>query len=266
MSYPGPPGPPPGQQPTPGQPPQPGPPGPYGQPGQPGHPGPHGQQPPPPPGYAPPPAYGQKPPAYGQQPGPYGQQPPPGPHGQPPVGYGAPYGAFPPGVTPWGPAATWGQRVGGYLWDLLFTAPGWVLILVGYALIIAGAVSAGNDATQPGASSDEPDGGAVGLVLVGLVLILLGAAVAFGLLLWNYVFRQGRTGQTWGKAKMGLAVVSLRHGGPPGAGSCFGRYLLHGLINQAFLIDYLWPLWDRDRQTLTDKVLATSVIVSGPRA
>jgi hypothetical protein len=50
-------------------------------------------------------------------------------------------------------------------------------------------------------------------------------------------------------------------GAAPGWGSCLGRWFLHGLINQAVYLDYLWPLWDKPKvQTLTDKILSTVVV------
>lgn len=203
MTTPGPPDP---NQPQYGQPP-------YGQP-------PYGQQP-----------YGQ--PAYGQQP--YGQQA----YGQPPVGqppYGqAPYGQQPGYPAPFAgaPYASWLQRVGAYLVDLLVLVPAYLIVLVGAAT----------------------GGGA------GAFLTIVGYLAAIGIGLWNYVFRQGATGKTIGKQTLGLTLIGERTGAPIGAGMTFVRGLAHILDSLACYLGYLWPLWDSKRQTFADKVCSTVVIV-----
>ena len=201
-------------------------------PSQPHVPSPGPTPPPQPPQGQPPqgqPAYGQ--PQYGQpQPG-YGAPPPPTPY-QPSQPYG--------GV----PLAAWGDRAVAYLWDfIVFPWPAWIALIVGYAL--AG-IGAGNDS-----------GAMVG---IGILVVIVG----LGLLIWrvvvNYFLDQGRTGYTFGKRKGGIRTVRIADGQPAGVGSCVGRYFLHGLINQACYLDFLWPLWDPMKQTLTDKVLSTYVV------
>jgi len=98
------------------------------------------------------------------------------------------------------------------------------------------------------------------IVALGVVLILVGWGWAIWLFIRNYFLDQGRTGWTWGKRKVGIRLINEVDGTPVGAGMAFVRYLLHGLINQACYIDYLWPLWDERKQTLTDKVLNSVVI------
>ena len=75
--------------------------------------------------------------------------------------------------------------------------------------------------------------------------------------------RQGRTGYTYGKARVGIKTIREEDGQPSGVGSCTARYFLHWIINQFFYIDYLWPLWDDKCQTITDKIL-TTVVVHAP--
>ncbi len=179
------------------------------------------EQPQPPPG---------EPGQFGQQPPAYGAPPPPTPYQQPsPVG-----GAQ---------VASWGQRAIGTLWDFVFLWPGWATVIVGYVILGIGAAG---------------DSGA--LAAIGGLVIFVG----FGLLVWrlvvNYMLDQGRTGWTYGKRKVGIRTVRIADGQPAGVGSCVGRYFLHALINQACYIDYLWPLWDPMRQTLTDKILSTYVV------
>lgn len=105
----------------------------------------------------------------------------------------------------------------------------------------------------------------------GISLACAGGGLLFASMCWaiwrqinNYVIRQGRTGQTWGKAKKGLWVLNETTGAAPGWASCLARWFLHGVINQAVYLDYLWPLWDQPKtQTLTDKILTTVVVKRG---
>jgi uncharacterized RDD family membrane protein YckC len=95
---------------------------------------------------------------------------------------------------------------------------------------------------------------------IGGVLLAVGLVLTLWRLVSNYVLDQGRTGYTYGKRKGGIRTVRIADGQPSGAGSCVVRYLLHGIINNACYLDYLWPLWDPRRQTLTDKILSTVVV------
>ena len=165
----------------------------------------------------------------------YGAPMPPDPYQQPSLAY-----------------ASWGQRVIATLWDFVYLWPGLIPLALGYALLIAGLISA-----------DDGSGGGALIVLGGLV-----AAVGFGLALWrtitNYILDQGRTGYTYGKRKVGIRTIREQDGQPSGVGSAVGRYFLHGIINQACYLDYLWPLWDPKKQTLTDKILSTIVVNQPP--
>lgn len=181
--------------------------------------------------------------------------PPPPPYGGPPPGPGGPgYGGPPPGYgypapPPPGVYAEWGQRAIALLWDVVYTLPAWLLQIVGAILLVVGIVL-----------EDGGDGDGTAVILVGVLLILVGIVVGIVLTVRNLILRQGRTGYTWGKSKVGIRVVRELDGQPCGVGSAVGRFFLHWAINQAFYIDYLWPLWDDRNQTLTDKVLGTVVI------
>src|SRR4029077_12070182 len=80
-----------------------------------------------------------------------------------------------------------------------------------------------------------------------------------------------RNGMTLGKQVCGIRVVK-GDGSPMTVGYSFlrdfvVRYLLFGLILGGFfvpwLLDYLWPLWDKPgQQTLTDKIVSTYVTVA----
>jgi uncharacterized RDD family membrane protein YckC len=216
----------------------------------PGGDGPAAEPPPAPPTYggAPgQPGYGEVPqqPGYGapgQPPGqpPYGQPP----YGQPPQGYGQQgygqpgYGAPGPGYgygAPAGAYASWGQRVGATLIDVLIQIGLFVGVLIIFAVLHQ--VSTGLGAF---------------ILIVGYV-----AVIAFGF--WNYVFRQGRTGQTIGKSQVRIRLISEQSGTPIGAGLTFVRSLAH-FLDGIFYIGYLWPLWDAKNQTFADKIMSTVVV------
>jgi uncharacterized RDD family membrane protein YckC len=227
-------------------------------PSDPNQPNPYGQQPPQQPPPQPENPYGQPPtppgqvpppPGYGQQ-SPYGQpqqgfgQPPA--YGQPQQGYGQPgygqpgYGA--PGMSPFGPYAGWGTRLAAYLIDAL------VAVVPGIILVIIGAVLLG--AADPGETS-----------VAGVLIMVVGYVVIFAVQIWNFVFKQGKTGQSVGKGVMSIKVVNLNTGQPLGTGGAFVRWLMHAFIDGAICyLGFLWPLWDDKKQTWGDKV-ASSVVV-----
>lgn len=221
MSYP----PPPGQNPN----------NPYGQPPQ---------QPAQPYGYPQQPQPGQ--PAYGypqQAPNPYAQQQAPNPYGQQQVpgqqGYGYPQQqggayAYSPAGAP--TLASWISRVGAVLLDGL---------IIGLPMTILGAIG-GSMATI-----EDP--------YAGIVFIVLGYIVAFGLGLW-FIYQEGTTGQTIGKKAVGIRLLRQDNGQPLGFGMAFVRKLAHILDSFACYIGYLWPLWDDKNQTFADKVCSTLVI------
>jgi uncharacterized RDD family membrane protein YckC len=253
-----------GQQPS-GQ--QPG----YGQPG-------YGQQ-----------AYGQQ--AYGQQPG-YGQQPSgqqpgygqPG-YGQPGYGqqaygqqaYGQP-GYGPPGQypqtayqenpyaqAPWAPPgygaptanlASWGIRAGALLLDGLFAA---LVALPGIIVLISAFASAETATDAAGTTTITDING--GLLALGIVLLLLAAVFQF----WNYGWRNGSKGCSLGKQVVGIRLVSMATGQPPGGWVGLGRFLVRNLLGALTggiytILTYLWPLWDEKNQTLDDKIFSTLVV------
>jgi uncharacterized RDD family membrane protein YckC len=171
------------------------------------------------------PAY---PPGYQQLPG-YGQQ-----YGPPPL---------PDGVR----LASWGARAGAYVIDvsMLFAC-----FLPGLATTIA--------VTAPLDTGEDPN--PVGIAAI--VVIFVG-----GLLTWlyQYTWRQGSRGQSWGKQLVGIDLVREYDFRPPGGGIGIGRYALRMAIGNATcgaysVVTLLWPLWDERNQTLDDKMLHTLVV------
>ena len=180
----------------------------------------------------PPPGYGQQPPAYGQPQQGFGQPPA---YGQP--GYGAP------GMSPFGPYAGWGTRLAAYLIDGLVAVGAAIVFFILAVVFIAADVE-----------------------VLGVLMYVVGIGVAIGVQIWNFVFKQGSTGQSIGKGVMGIKVVGLNTGQPLGTGGAFVRWLMHAFIDGAVCyLGFLWPLWDDKKQTWGDKV-ASSVVVQAPKA
>jgi uncharacterized RDD family membrane protein YckC len=90
-------------------------------------------------------------------------------------------------------------------------------------------------------------------IAVLLVTWLIGMAYA----IWNYGYRQGKTGSSIGKSITKFKVVSERTGQPIGFGMSIVRQLAHLVDLAICYIGYLFPLWDPKRQTLADKILST---------
>ena len=98
------------------------------------------------------------------------------------------------------------------------------------------------------------------------------AAIWFiGAPIYNSVIRQGQTGQTIGKKKMSIKLVSLKTGAPIGVGFAIIRWLSWPVFN-AFtfglfsLVDMFFPLFDKKCQRVVDKMLTSVVIISGSSA
>ncbi len=167
------------------------------------------------------------------QPGGTGGFPPPPPQGDPyatsgygqpaPGGYGQP--PFEGGGLPGGIAyAAWPKRALGGLID--FVGPG----------IVAGLIGRGSS---------------------GLGTILSLAALAWAI--YN-AYQAGATGQSFGKKIAGTRLVAEATGQPPGGGLGIGRYFVHILDALPCYLGFLWPLWDKKRQTFADKILKTVVV------
>lgn len=202
-----------------------------------------------------------------------GMNPYPGPY--PTAGQGSPYGAGPTGFPPAGPSpypapgpssqwnygqpatnpnayTPWLDRV---LASVIDQIPFLVIFFVGYGVLmgIAAAVASSVD------SSGEPSGGAVAFLVVGMFALF---AVTLAFPVWNFGYRQGKTGQSLGKQVMKFKVISEKTGQPIGFGMSLVRQLAH-VLDSFFYIGYLMPLWDGKRQTIADKMM-TTVCVPAP--
>src|SRR5690349_5784365 len=145
------------------------------------------------------PEYEQPQSGYGQPP--YGYQPAPA-YGAPPAGYGPP--PLPAGTS----YASWGQRAVALILDVLlvvaFTIPAVIVAVI--------------------AASTTDSGEGLTAAFVALIVILSIAAFLAGL--WNICWRQGATGQSYGKQAMGITLVKEIDFRPLGGGMGIVRFLM----------------------------------------
>jgi uncharacterized RDD family membrane protein YckC len=87
--------------------------------------------------------------------------------------------------------------------------------------------------------------------LVQWILLLVGLVY----LVWNYGYRQGTTGSSFGKSIMKFKVVSEVTGQPLGFAMSVVRQIAH--VVDGFCFGYLFPLRDAKRQTFADKIMTT---------
>lgn len=131
--------------------------------------------------------------------------------------------------------ASWSRRFTAWVVDWI------ILFVVATAISLAIAVPLG-----------DTSGDAAAILTV--VLLAPAAFIYFSLL-------NGR-GKTFGKRLQGITVVDAETLRPIGGGRGALRELIRAVLAPyfAFLIDGLWPLWDKRKQTLHDKA-ARSVVI-----
>lgn len=140
--------------------------------------------------------------------------------------------------------ASWSQRVGAALVDLLVLLPTW-----------AGCVLLGVTAKPVVVSADASlHGGFTGVGLLGLGV---GALYALLVGLWQ-LSRQGAGGQTLGMQAVGIRLVREADGQVLGFDGAVIRALAHLF---EFGVGFFLPLWDDKRQTVADKLCRTQVVV-----
>ena len=160
--------------------------------------------------------------------------------------------------------ASYGQRVGAWALDFAGFALPLVLLIIGVLVVVLAILF----------DSEGAEGiihlaafvllGAIGIVVVGILAIVMIGYIVW----WLFALRRG---QTPGKQIVGIRVI--RDDGTPSSwGYTFLRefvikFVLVGILSNltmgaAWLVDYLWPLWDREKkmQTLHDKLLGTLVV------
>lgn len=178
--------------------------------------------------------------------------PPPPPSVPPPPAVPPP----PPGAAPTGFAyAGFWQRVAakiidGFLYGLVFA----VFFIPAIVLF----VNAFDGCRTIDDSTVCPDGKPTPWML-GVAIALW--AIGFVIVAVLYLRALGRTGQTWGRQIAGVRVVRRTAPEQPlGVGKAFLRTFLEQLLGQACFLNYLWMLWDKERQTWHDKIVDTVVV------
>ncbi|WP_203566617.1 RDD family protein [Aestuariimicrobium ganziense] len=149
--------------------------------------------------------------------------------------YGAGYGA------PAAPLASWGKRALGWLIDWLVPS-----LIIG--TIISSAFPQDVTATTTADSVDLGISGTGSLVQILLWLALFAA--------WSFL--ASKDGQTPGRkvAKTQLLDENMR---PVSLGKGLGRYIVQYLLAIPCGLTWWFPLWDKQRQTLADKIMNTKV-------
>jgi uncharacterized RDD family membrane protein YckC len=154
--------------------------------------------------------------------------------------------------------AHWGKRVGARLLDTLLAFVSCLPLLIGTVVLFSTSTTT---VTDDGIDHAEVSSGDNTL---GVIVFVVGLLIAIGFNVWNDIIRQGRTGCTLGKSAVGITVIKESTGRPTGAWLALGRQILHAVDGALFYLGYLWPLWDRKRQTFADKIVET-VVVNTPR-
>jgi uncharacterized RDD family membrane protein YckC len=202
-----------------------------------------GNAPPPPPVSAPPPPPPQSgPPSYPMAPN--GGYPPPPQGTYPPPYYGGP--GAPGGVVPY---AGWGTRLGGWLIDavILFV----VQAILGRLFRHVNSLTLHMSSTRNGVVHHTT----FSFIALGVTTLV---AIAYTTILCG-----GPGGQTVGMLAVGVRVVRDDTHGALGYGLALGRSVVEQLFRYTvvvWLVDMLFPLWDKKRQTLHDKIVRSVVI------
>jgi uncharacterized RDD family membrane protein YckC len=153
--------------------------------------------------------------------------------------------------------ASWFARVGASLIDSVLNSAVALPAIAGYVLLMRDTQTVVNEFGVQTVEFVEVSPVAIGLIIIGAV-----AGLVFAV--WNTCLRQGRTGYTLGKSVLGIKLIGTSSNGPIGPGMSFVRQLAHVLDSFCCNIGYLWPIWDKQKQTFADKVMSTVVIVQAP--
>ncbi len=147
--------------------------------------------------------------------------------------------------------AGYGQRVGGWLLDWLIVS----VVSIPVAILVGGYHTNRIINSNGGGTYDSSS---FGVHWWGL---LVGAVLVVG---YGTVFCGSNRGQTIGMMAVGVRAVDVATGQPIGYGRAFGRALLEYVLALVFflpwVLDMLFPLWDRKNQTLHDKAVGSVVI------
>lgn len=159
--------------------------------------------------------------------------------------------------------AHWGLRVAAVLIDWLLQIPFAIAQLIGLLIAVEGGGLTWVERAGFGVWNDTMSLSVAHMTTnTWAGLTIAGVAGWSGSIfsIWNSIFRQGRRGASIGKQCMNLMVVSETDGRPIGALMTFVRGWVHLLDLATLGVGYLWPLWDRKRQTFADMAMNTVVL------
>lgn len=145
--------------------------------------------------------------------------------------------------------APWGTRVGGHLINGLVAAIFGVPAFAAFFAVPKEITACTVDGEA--ALCELPTAAGWGIVV---------AVALAGLIAWGVIYSRmvARTGQAWGHKAVGVRIVDSSTGGNISAGKAFFRYLIgHAIDGVPCYLGYLWPLWDKQKQTFADKIFGT---------
>lgn len=154
-------------------------------------------------------------------------------------------------------AAFW-PRFGAYLLDGLFAALIAMIPGIIVATIVGVAVNASQEEVFTQIQRDQQSDDLVGSIIIGFF-----GGFFLGVLAYQIIATA--KGGGWGKRIVGLRVLRSRDGAFPGYGTALLRVVATvflGAINIIQLLDYLWCIWDGQKQTWHDKIAGTVVVVA----
>ena len=96
-------------------------------------------------------------------------------------------------------------------------------------------------------------------IVTSLISSLLNDAVNIAVAIF-YGYQVGEFGQTPGMRVAGVKCISARDGQNIGAGLGIVRWLASILNSLICFVGWFFPLWDQQRQLLSDKIMSTVVI------
>jgi uncharacterized RDD family membrane protein YckC len=102
------------------------------------------------------------------------------------------------------------------------------------------------------------------LTIAGIIILVLCAVYAVVFPIFNLI-RQGSKGATFGKSQQNIALVKDESGAPIGILYAFLRSIIFWIFNSLtagifFIVDLLFPAFDKKRQRIIDKMLSTVVV------
>ena len=160
-------------------------------------------------------------------------------------------GTYSPAALPREAYTRWRTRLAACLIDCL---PPLLVIGIGFIILVT---TQSTDCAAEVSEYDIAPYCSTGASPLGLAAFWLATAASIAYLVWNYGYRQGRTGSSVGKSVLKFKVVSENTGQPIGFGMSVIRQMMHIVDQVVFFIGYLNPLWDPKRQTLADKIMRT---------